>query len=257
MFIVCTNGGRPVPVSIAATADLGRPQQEVASGASDTASGVQCVVALVGAVLMAVQGLGGRQAFHLCLARVSFKARLTKAGDVIDGFTTTPSVAPRLIALSLVTDWVLQIAALLVVPLAPCLRVFVDVELHAKLVAVVVVGLVGGPRPVAFQRAVIPHPGPRVALLALGDPDPVVGGAPPVGQNGDQVLVLRLVLDDHHVRVHFPAPRPGLGPVLGLCAGVIRPAVGAASQVTYNEEQCALHSAWEPQGSSQTLALLF
>jgi len=60
----CTNGCRPMPVPIAATADLSRPQQEVARGASDMAGGVQCVAALVGAVQMAVQELGGRGAFH-------------------------------------------------------------------------------------------------------------------------------------------------------------------------------------------------
>jgi len=133
--------------------------------------------------------------------------------------------------LTFVTNWVLQVAALLVVPLAPVL-VVVDVDLHAELGAVVVVGLVGGPRPLADPCAVVPHPGPWVALPALGDPDPVVGSARPVGQKGDQVLVLPLALDDHHVRVIFLAPPPGLGPVHGLHVVVVRPAVAVASQVT-------------------------
>ena len=131
----------------------------------------------------------------------------------------------------MVTNGVLQITALLVVPLPSVLLVAVDVDLHAELRDVVVVGLVGGPRLITDPGAVVPYPGPRVALLALRDSDPVVRALRSVGQQRDQMVVLLLALDGYHVGVFFPTPLPGLAPVFGLFGGVIPPAMGPASQV--------------------------
>ena len=143
--------------------------------------------------------------------------------------------------LTLVTNGVLQITALLVVPLPSVFLVVVDVDLHTELGDVVVVGLVGGPRLITDPRAVVPYPSPRVAFLALGDSYPVVGTLRSVGQQRDQVVVLLLALDGHHVSVFFPTPLPGLGPVFGFCGGVIPPAMGPASQVPCQSYGKALH----------------
>lgn len=259
MFILCTNGPRPTPIPITATGDLGGPQQEEARGAAEAAGRVEGVALRVRAVQMSIQELGGRGTAYHCLAPVSSKARLTKADEVVDGFTTSPSFARRRMALSLVTNRELPITALLIVPLAPRVLVVVDVDLHTELSAVVVVGLVGRPRLVTDPRAVVPHPGPGVAYVASGDSNPVVGTPRPVGQQGDQVVVLPLALDGHHVCVVGLAPLPGFGPVHVLCGGVVRPAMGTAHQVTREEDQCALHGALQRAGPSHAwlMNLLF
>ena len=131
----------------------------------------------------------------------------------------------------MVTNGVLFFTALLVVPLSSVGLVVVNVYLHTELSDVVVVGLVCGPGLITDPGAVVPYPGPRVALLALCDSYPVIRTPRSGGQQRDQMVVLLLALDGHHVSVFFPTPLPGLGPVFERCGVVIPPAMGPASQV--------------------------
>lgn len=125
--------------------------------------------------------------------------------------------------LTLVANGVLQMAAFFVIPLAS-VNAYIHIDFHTKLCAVVVVGLIFRPRVVANPRAVIPNPGPGIIFVFFSDSNPVIRTLCPVWQDGHHIVILVLVLDDHHVCVIAPAPLPGLGPIHGASGVVVRPA---------------------------------
>lgn len=131
--------------------------------------------------------------------------------------------------LTFVANSVFQMATFFVIPLAS-VNSYIDIDFHTKLSVVVVVGLVFRPRVVANPRAVIPNPGPGIFFVCFRDSNPVIRTLCPVWQDGHHVVVLVLVLDDHHVCVIALAPLPGRLPIHGAVGVVVRPAQSSPNQ---------------------------
>lgn len=109
--------------------------------------------------------------------------------------------------------------AWLIVPPAGGRRAL-DVNLHAVLVVLLVVGLVVGPvLSLLGERLVGSHPGPFT--IDLPDPDPVVTAI--VRDDVVEVSNFIFVLDGHKVSVVLLAECPGGVPRVGLAADVIGP----------------------------------
>lgn len=107
------------------------------------------------------------------------------------------------------TDGVLFSGAFLIIPL-PAIYSLVHVDLDAELCRVVVVGLISGPRLLTNPRAVIPNPGPGIFFVVFSDSNPIIWSPGFVWQLRDDVIILLLALDDHHVRELSLAIQPGI-----------------------------------------------
>lgn len=120
----------------------------------------------------------------------------------------------------------LELAARLVIPLAPVPGPL-DVDLHAVLVGLLVVGLPGSPvRGLLRQRLPSAYPDPL--SFDLADPNPVVSGR--VAEYGVQVLNLLLVLNCHQVGIPLLAVGAGLVKVHVLRGGVVGPGSALSDQ---------------------------
>lgn len=122
-------------------------------------------------------------------------------------------------------------ATFLIVPL-PSIFSCVSVDLYTKLCCMDIIWFIWCPWIVTNPRAVIPNPNPAFIHMISSDSNPEIWGASFLWQDGDQIIILRLVLDDHHVCEIFLAPLSGLGPVHCLVWVVIRPAQSSLSQAT-------------------------
>lgn len=131
--------------------------------------------------------------------------------------------------LTFITNSKFPIGTFFVVPLSSVVSLL-HIDLHTKLCAVVVVGLVCRPRLFTDPRAVIPNPGPGFIFLFFSDSNPVIRTPISVWQDWHQIVVLVLVLDDHHVCETFLAPHSGLGPVHSPAWVVVRPAQSCPNQ---------------------------
>ena len=130
--------------------------------------------------------------------------------------TFETAITDKIISFStLVTNRRFLIGAFLIIPL-PSVFAIIDVDLHTKLCAVVVVGLVLCPRLVADPRAVVAQPGPGFTLVGFGDSNPIIWTLSSVWQHRDEIVILLLALDDHHVFVIGLAVISSLGPGLGF-----------------------------------------
>lgn len=197
-----------------------------------------------------------RSSVLTCLAPVSLKARFTEAGDVVYGLLASSSAAwccvtlgckekvqylnlyhfsnsnaaqKRSVLRTFITSSKFSLVAFLIVPL-PSVSPCVDVDLHAELCAVVVVGLVLCPRLLTNPCAVVPNPGPSFVHVGFGDSDPIIWTSSSVWQHGDQIIILLLVLDHHQVCVMSQAILSSLRPVHGFRWVMISPAQSRHSQ---------------------------
>lgn len=131
--------------------------------------------------------------------------------------------------LTFVANGVFPLATFFVIPLASVIS-SIHIDFHTKLCVFVVVGLIFRPRVVANPRAVIPNPGPGILFVFFRDSNPVIRTVCPVWQDGHHVVILVLVLDDHHVCVIAPAPLPCRLPNHGAVGVVVRPAQSSPNQ---------------------------
>lgn len=130
--------------------------------------------------------------------------------------------------LTFVTSGIFFICTFLIIPLPTFFHVCVD--LHTKLCAVIVVGLIFCPWVVTNPRAVVSSPGPALILVISCDSNPKVWTAGLAWKHWNQVVVLLLALDNHQVCVFGLAPLSSLGPVHWKGWAMICPAQSSLSQ---------------------------
>lgn len=131
--------------------------------------------------------------------------------------------------LTFVANSIFGVAAFFIIPLASVISVM-HVDFHTKLCVDVVVGLVFRPGVLADPRAVISNPGPGIIFVFFSDSNPVIRTLRSVWQDGHHIVVLLLVLDDHHVCVMDLAPLSGPSPIHGCVGVVVRPAQCSPNQ---------------------------
>lgn len=131
-------------------------------------------------------------------------------------------------SLTSVANDIFLVATFLIVPLAS-VSPTVGVDFHTELCVVAVVGLVFRPRVIAHPGAVVTNPGPYFIFVLSSNSNPVIRRPCSFGQDGHHIVVLFLVLDDHHVCVAGLAPLSGFLPVHGAVGVVVRPAQSDAN----------------------------